>query len=331
MDIAIESPQAKEFSDYSMEAIAYNAILSSSELAKERGTYQSYQGSKWSRGLFPQDTVALLEKERGIETGIKVQERLNWSKVRENVKQYGMRNSNTMAIAPTATISSIVGCYPCIEPIYKNVYVKAKLSGEFTIINSYLVDDLKKLGMWNQDMLEQLKYYDGSVQLIAGIPEHLKMKYKEAFEIDPEWLLELTAVRGIWIDQAQSHNVFFQGTSGKKLNDIYLKAWIIGMKTTYYLRTLGASQIEKSTLDANKFGFTQQRNHETVVYAERQAETTNTSPAEYASLNTLISPSLPPAQTTLAAAPQQNFPDAPSAVKKPKACLIDNPDCEACQ
>ena len=245
-----------------------------------------------------------------------------------------MRNSNTMAIAPTATISSIVGCYPCIEPIYKNMYVKSKLSGEFTIINSFLVDDLKKLGMWNQDMLEQLKYYDGSVQLIAGIPEHLKLKYKEAFEIDPEWLLELTAVRGIWIDQAQSHNIFFQGTSGKKLNDIYMKAWLLGLKTTYYLRTLGASQIEKSTLDANKFGFTQKRDHTAVVYAEKQKETEN--PTDFTSISTLISPTLSPAQTTLEvqapAAPKQPlFPDSPMPVKQPKACLIDNPDCESCQ
>src|SRR5579885_350006 len=263
-DIAFDDPKALEFTDSVMEQIAYFAILASSELAKERGTYSSYKGSKWDRGLLPQDTIALLEQERGMPIEVDRTERLDWTPVREHIKQYGMRNSNTMAIAPTATISNIAGCFPCIEPIYKNIYVKANMNGEFTIVNKYLVEDLKKLDMWNQDMLDQLKYYDGNVSRIASIPQHLKDKYKEAFEIDPEWLIKLTAARGKWIDQSQSHNVFMKGVSGVKLSAIYIAAWKSGMKTTYYLRTLGATQIEKSTLDAKKLGYTQKREYNNI-------------------------------------------------------------------
>jgi ribonucleoside-diphosphate reductase alpha chain len=179
-----------------------------------------------------------------------------------------MRNSNTMAIAPTATISNISGCFPCIEPIYKNMYVKANMSGEFTVVNKYLVEDLKKLGIWDTQMFEEIKYFDGSVQQITRIPASVRAKYKEAFELDPEWLLLLTAVRSKWIDQSQSHNVFMKGVSGKLLNDIYMTAWKLGLKCTYYLRTLGASQIEKSTLDAKKYGYTQKRQYENKENAE---------------------------------------------------------------
>jgi ribonucleoside-diphosphate reductase alpha chain len=262
LNINFASQRALEFADTSMEFIAYHVILASSELAKERGAYSSYKGSKWDRNIFPQDTLELLEKERGMPIEYKKGGILDWTPVREQVKKYGMRNSNTMAIAPTATISNIVGCFPCIEPIYKNLYVKANMSGEFTIINKYLVYDLQKLGLWDHDMFELIKYYDGSVQQIERIPSPLKEKYKEVFEIDAEWLLEITAARGKWIDQSQSHNVFVKGTSGKKLNAIYIKAWQLGLKTTYYHRTLGASQIEKSTLDAKKFGFTQKRDYQ---------------------------------------------------------------------
>ena len=262
MDINFGTDESVEFADFIMEMIAYNAILSSSKLAKEKGRYQSYKGSKWDRGIFPLDTVDLLEQERGVKVEVSRKSRLDFGPVREHVKKYGMRNSNTMAIAPTATIANISGCFPCIEPIYKNIYVKSNISGEFTVVNNYLIDDLKKLGMWNEEMLEQLKYYDGSVQMIAGLPQEMKDKYKEAFEIDSEVLINLTAVRAKWIDQSQSHNVFMEGTSGKKLNDIYLHAWKSGLKTTYYLRTLAASQIEKSTLDAAKFGYTQKRQYE---------------------------------------------------------------------
>lgn len=226
-------------------------------LAKERGAYESYKGSKWDRGIFPQDTITLLEQERNMAVEVNRTGILDWEPVRKHVRAYGMRNSNTMAIAPTATISNISGCFPCIEPIYKNIYVKANMTGEFTVVNKYLVEDLKKLGLWDHDMLELLKYFDGSVQNIERIPQKLKDKYKEVFEIDPEWLVKLTAERGIWIDQSQSHNVFMKGVSGKKLNAIYIAGWKAGLKTFYYLRTLGASQIEKSTLDAKKFGYTQ--------------------------------------------------------------------------
>lgn len=262
LDIAFAAPEALDFSDEIMERIAYHAILASSRLAQERGTYESYKGSKWDRDLLPQDTIALLEQERGVAIDIKKGGKLDWKPVRDHIKTYGMRNSNTMAIAPTATISNISGCFPCIEPIYKNMYVKANMSGEFTVVNKYLVEDLKKFGLWDATMLDEIKYFDGSVQQITRIPEQIKVKYKEAFELDPEWLLMLTAVRSKWIDQSQSHNVFMKGVSGKLLNDIYMTAWKLGLKCTYYLRTLGASQVEKSTLDAKKYGYTQKRQYE---------------------------------------------------------------------
>lgn len=261
LDIPFDHPQALEFADYCMEFISYHAIMASSELAKERGAYQSYKGSKWDRSIFPVDTLDLLEQERGMKVEINRTCKLDWQPVRDHVKKYGMRNSNTMALAPTATISNIAGCFPCIEPIYKNIYVKANMSGEFTVVNKYLIDDLKKLGLWNADMLDQLKYYDGNLQMIDAIPQQLKDKYKEVFEIDPEWLVQLTARRAKWIDQSQSHNVFIQGTSGKQLSDTYIAGWKAGMKTFYYLRSLGATQIEKSTLDAKKFGYTQKREY----------------------------------------------------------------------
>lgn len=268
LDIPFDDPRAHQFCDNTMEFISYHAILASSQLAKERGAYSSFKGSKWDRGLFPIDTLALLEQERGEVIEIDRTSTMDWAPVREHVKQYGMRNSNTMAIAPTATISNISGCFPCIEPIFKNIYVKSNMSGEFTVVNEYLVNDLKKLGLWNKDMLDTIKYFDGSIQNINNIPQSLKDKYKEAFEIDPEALVKLTAARGKWIDQSQSHNVFMHGTSGKKLNDIYMTGWRNGLKTFYYLRTLGASQIEKSTLDAKKFGYTQTRDYAKATEAQ---------------------------------------------------------------
>lgn len=261
LGINFSDDRARTFADESMEAISYHAILTSSQLAQERGAYASYKGSKWDRNIFPQDTIDLLEKERGIAVEVARTGKLDWNPVREHVRAHGMRNSNTMAIAPTATISNIVGCFPCIEPIYKNLYVKANMTGEFTVVNKYLVADLKQLGLWDEHMLDLLKYYDGSVQMIESIPSYIKAKYLEAFELDPIWLLDITAARGQWIDQSQSHNVFLKGVSGKLLNDIYIAAWLKGLKTTYYLRSLGASQIEKSTLDAKKFGFTQKRQY----------------------------------------------------------------------
>ncbi len=272
-----------DFVDELQELIAYNAISASSDLAKERGAYETFPGSKWDRGIFPIDTIKLLEEERGQKIDVSRKTRLDWKNLKKKVKEQGMRNSNTMAIAPTATISSIVGCLgPCGEPLFKNIFVKANMTGEFTIVNEYLVEDLKKLKLWNRDMLDQLKFHDGSIQNIDEIPQALKDKYKEAFEVDPFRAIDLTALRGKWIDQSQSHNVFIRGKSGKLLSELYMYAWKKGLKTTYYLRTLGASQIEKSTLDASKFGFTQKR--------------------EYANNN-----------------------------GQPKACSLDNPDCEACQ
>lgn len=258
-NISFASEAAREFADESMEFISYEAISASVDLAAERGAYQSFKGSKWDRGILPLDTINLLEQERGMPVTVSRSSRLNWNALRERIKTHGMRNSNVMAVAPTATISTIVGCYPCIEPIFKNIYVKSNVSGEFTIVNRYLIEDLKKLNLWNAAMLNELKFYDGDLHQIALIPWDLKQKYLTAFDIDPEWAIEITAARGKWIDQSQSHNVFMKGVSGKRLERVYEKAFACGLKTTYYLRTLGASQIEKSTLDASQYGFTQKR------------------------------------------------------------------------
>jgi ribonucleoside-diphosphate reductase alpha chain len=257
----INFEDSEDFADEVQEIIAYEAISSSCELAIERKPYDTFRGSKWDRGIFPQDTLDLLEKERGIKIDVSRKTRLDWNALKERVKKHGLRNSLTQAIAPTATISTILNCFPCIEPPYKNIYVKSNMSGEFAVINEFLVSDLKKLGLWNKDMLDQIKFHDGSLKNVPGIPEDVKRKYKEAFEIDPKKAIDITAARGKWIDQSQSHNIFYQGTSGSDIADIYLYAFTKGLKTTYYLRTLGASQIEKSTLDT-KFGFTQKRNQE---------------------------------------------------------------------
>ena len=258
LDIPFASPEAIAFADRSMELVAHSAILGSSRLAAERGAYSSYRGSKWDRGLLPQDTLDLLEQERGQRIEVPRGGELDWEPVRAHVREHGMRNSNTMAIAPTATISTISGCFPSIEPIYQNVYVKSNISGEFTVANPYLVSDLKQAGLWDRHLFEELKFHDGSVQAIHAIPERLRAKYRTAFEVDPLHCLRMTAARGKWIDQSQSHNVFMRGTSGQALSDIYRTAWQLGLKTTYYLRTLAASQVEKSTL-GSRYGFTQKR------------------------------------------------------------------------
>jgi ribonucleoside-diphosphate reductase alpha chain len=259
LDINFDSPKAVEFADESMEIISYHAILGSSKLAKERGAYKSFKGSKWERGIFPADTVDLLEKERGRKIDVKRGGKLDWKYAKSHVKKHGMRNSNTMAIAPTASISNIAGCYPCIEPIYKNLYVKSNMSGDFTVINSYLIEDLKKLNKWNDTMVKKIKFHDGSIQKITEIPEKLRNKYKEVFEINPLTLVKVTAHRGKWIDQSQSFNIFVHGVSGKQLSDIYMAAWEQGLKTTYYLRSLAISQVEKSTVDTAEFGATHKR------------------------------------------------------------------------
>lgn len=255
----IDFEHSHEFVDECQEFIAYHAIAASSALAVERGSYSTFEGSKWQRGIFPLDTLDLLEESRGYIIDVPRTQRLDWDALKETVKKNGMRNSNTMAIAPTATISNITSCYPCTEAAFKNIYVKSNMSGEFTVVNEYLVNDLKKLGKWNQDTLDRLKYYDGSIQPFDDLPNDLKARYKEIFEIDQKVAIDLTALRSKWIDQSQSHNVFYKGKSGQALSEIYLHAWRKGLKTTYYLRTLAASQVEKSTLDAAKFGFTQVR------------------------------------------------------------------------
>ncbi len=252
MGMNFDSTDAVDFSDNLMEFISWHAIMTSSTLAKEKGTYESFKGSKWDRGLFPIDTMKLVEEQRGLETGIAPIAKMDWSSVRDHVKMHGMRNSNTMAIAPTATISNISGCLPSVEPIYKNIYVKSNFSGEFTIINQYLVNDLKAANLWNQDMIEKLKYHEGNLTNIGEIPQALKEKYKETFQIDPYWIFAHAAHRGKWIDQSQSVNVFISTESGKMISDAYMTAWKMGLKTTYYLRTLGATSIEKSTIDINK-------------------------------------------------------------------------------
>lgn len=253
-DISYASHAAVEFADYSQEFISYHAILGSSTLAEERGTYASYKGSKWDRGLLPIDTIQLLEDERGEKLEMDRSSRLDWSIVRAAVKTHGMRNSNTMAIAPTATIANIIGVSFSNEPDYKHLYVKSNLSGEFTICNTYLIDKLKQLGMWDDQMLDDLKYFDGSIQEIERIPAAIKKQYPTAFEIDPEWILECASRRQKWLDMGQSLNLYLAEPSGKKLNNMYMMAWKKGLKTTYYLRSTGATQIEKSTTDVNKRG-----------------------------------------------------------------------------
>ncbi|MBY0353125.1 ribonucleoside-diphosphate reductase subunit alpha [Candidatus Babeliales bacterium] len=262
MDLSFEDERTLQLADELQEKVSYHSIKTSALLAQERGAYESFKGSKWDRNIFPVDTLDLLEQERGMPIDTPRTCSMDWAPVRALVQEHGMRNSNLMAIAPTATISNIVGCFPSIEPIYKNMYVKANLNGEFTVINHYLVHDLKKAGLWSKEMADKIKYFDGSVQMIEEIPTALKNKYKEAFEINQEWLVKLAARRAKWIDQSQSLNIFVVGASGKKLNDLYFAGWQTGVKTFYYLRTMAASQIEKSTLDAKTFGFTQKRQYD---------------------------------------------------------------------
>ena len=248
-DISFASDAAVEFNDEIMEAVAYYAYDTSADLAAERGTYSTYKGSKWDRGLLPQDTVDLLEQERGEPIEVKRGGRMDWAPVRAKIAKSGMRNSNVLAIAPTATISNIVGSSPCIEPTYKNLFVKSNLSGEFTELNGYLVRDLKKLGLWSQEMMQQVKYFDGELKDIPEIPQVIKDKYLTAFTIENKWLIDAAARRQKWIDQAQSLNLFLPTPDLKMLSHMYQYAWRTGLKTTYYLRTLGASNIEKATVE----------------------------------------------------------------------------------
>jgi len=243
--IDYDSEEQLEFADQSMEAISYYAILASSKLAKEYEPYKSYKGSKWDRGLFPYDTIDLLEQERGEKILVNRKMVKDWSFVREHVRQYGMRNSNCMAIAPTATIANISGVVPCVEPIYKNMYMKENMSGNFVVVNRYLIDALEKAGFYNEDIMTQIRINDGSILNIDDIPLDIRTRFKEIFEIDPSWIIKAAALRSKWIDQAASTNIFLKTQSGKQLNDTYMLAWEYGLKTTYYLRTLAASQVQK--------------------------------------------------------------------------------------
>jgi ribonucleoside-diphosphate reductase alpha chain len=251
-NLSFASDAAVEFNDEMMEAVAYYAYSASSDLAAEVGTYSTYEGSKWSRGLLPQDTVDLLEDERGRKIDVPRGGKMDWSVVRDKIKKHGMRNSNVLAIAPTATISNIMGTTPCIEPNYKNLYVKSNLSGDFTILNTELVRDLKKANLWNPDMVDQLKYFDGELDNIDDIPEAIKQKHKTVFGVGYEYIIDAAARRQKWIDQSQSVNLFLATPDLKNLSHMYRRAWDKGLKTTYYLRTLGASSVEKSTLNVQK-------------------------------------------------------------------------------
>ena len=286
------SDAAIEFADRSMEVISYYAIHASSELAKERGTYPSYDGSLWSQGIFPKDSIELLEKNRGSEF-IKVDrsETLDWDQLKAKVKKDGMRNSNVMAIAPTATISNITGVTQSIEPTYQNLYVKSNLSGEFTIVNPHLVRKLKALDLWDDVMINDLKYFEGSLSEISRIPDDIKTLFSTAFEVEPQYIVEAASRRQKWIDQAQSLNLYIGNANGKKLDLTYRMAWYSGLKTTYYLRSIAATTTEKSTINQGSLN---------AVSAQNEAE--------------------PEAPKELG---------APAPV--PEACSLDDPDCEACQ
>jgi len=246
------SADAVQFADRSMEMVAYCAYWASTELAEERGRYSSFKGSLWERGILPQDSLDLLAAERGGYVEVDRSSSLDWEPLRARIKQHGMRNSNCIAIAPTATIANIVGVSASIEPTYQNLYVKSNLSGEFTVTNEYLVSDLKRAGLWDEVMIADLKYFDGNLARVDRAPAEMRRLYATAFEVEPRWLVEAGARRQKWIDQSQSLNIYMAGASGKKLDETYKLAWIRGLKTTYYLRSLGATHAEKSTSKAGQ-------------------------------------------------------------------------------
>jgi ribonucleoside-diphosphate reductase alpha chain len=302
------SQAAVEFADESMEAICYYAYWASTELAKERGKYSSYQGSLWDRGILPLDTLDMLAKERGGYVEVDRSAKLNWDTLRNKIAQDGMRNSNCVAIAPTATISNIIGVDACIEPCFGNLSVKSNLSGEFTIINGYLVRDLKRLGLWDDVMVVDLKHYDGSLRPIDRVPAEIKSLYATAFEVDTTWVIEAAARRQKWIDQAQSLNIYMAGASGKKLDDTYKLAWTRGLKTTYYLRTVGATHAEKSTVKAGKMN------------SVSSGGGSGVSSAPAASVSALDAAAAA-AREQLSAMPATDI----------KFCGVDDPTCESCQ
>lgn len=306
MGIAYGSDAAVDFADESMEVISYYAIQTSSDLAVERGTYETFKGSLWDQGILPIDSLELVAKtrpERMFE--VDRTQRLDWDTLRAKVQKDGMRNSNVMAIAPTATISNICGVSQSIEPTFQNLYVKSNLSGEFTVINPYLVRALKERGLWDAVMVNDLKHFEGSVQKISRIPEELKAIFATAFEVEPRWIVDAASRRQKWIDQAQSLNLYISGANGKKLDITYKMAWLRGLKTTYYLRALGATSAEKSTINTGALNAVKP----TTVAAPVAAVAQETAPAA-------------------APAAEEGF---EQAAPVPMACSIDNPDCEACQ
>ncbi len=302
LSLAMASDAAVQFADLSMEAIAYHAISASVDLAAERGRYPSFDGSLWSRGILPIDSIELVADARG---GLDMDrsQTLDWNSLRERVQSTGMRNSNVMAIAPTATISNICGVAQSIEPAYQNLYVKSNMSGDFTVVNAFLVRDLKKRGLWDEVMVSDLKYFDGSVGAIDRVPSDLKALYATSFEIDSAWLIEAAARRQKWIDQAQSLNLYIANPSGKKLDQLYRMAWNKGLKTTYYLRSRSATHVEKSTLKGTD--------------GKLNAVSAGVSAA----------PSKPVSAPILVKSSDLTAPDLSTVM----ACSIDNPECEACQ
>ena len=302
-----ESEEAIQFADESMEAVSYFAIKASTDLAEERGAYNSFKGSLWSQGILPIDSIDILAKNRGgyLEQHRKASGKFDWLNLRARVQGVGMRNSNTMAIAPTATIANITGVSQSIEPTYQNLYVKSNLSGEFTVVNEYLVNDLKKLGLWDEVMAHDLKYFDGSVQNIDRVPADLKALYKCAFEIDPKRLVDAGSRRQKWIDQAQSLNLYMAQPSGKKLDELYKHAWVSGLKTTYYLRTMGATHAEKTTITDNRLNQVG-KGGDGGMAAKSASAPISARAAQPASV-------------------------AATDVGSAKVCSILDPDCEACQ
>jgi ribonucleoside-diphosphate reductase alpha chain len=361
-NIDFDSEAMVEFADQSMEAVSYYAILASSQLARERGVYNSYRGSKWDRGILPVDTLDLLEQERGMAIPVPRGGTLDWTPVRQSIAEYGMRNSNCLAIAPTATIANISGSIPSIEPIYKNIYVKSNQSGDFTVVNDYLVQALKERNLWNPQMLSMLKYNDGNLAAIPDMPQDLKDRFKDVFQVDPRWLIRAAAYRGKWIDQSQSLNIFYAGKSGKEINDIYIYAWDMGLKTTYYLRTMAASQVEKSTVSTAEFGQTHNRRKEDLKVVENpamepqpvMATTTPLTSSSMSGVQPFAAAAPQAAPVMLATAPMASVPEPEPRIMKVepnpismssspmaiagggettqfKLCRLDDPDCEACQ
>jgi len=269
------SDQAVEFADKSMEMISYFAYSASSELAEERGPYETFKGSLWDQGILPLDSMRLLEQERGRKIDVDKSSRLDWEALKRKIKKNGIRNSNCVALAPTATISNIVGVSASIEPTFQNLYVKSNLSGEFTMVSEMMVRDLKKVGLWDEVMVADLKYFDGSLAKIDRVPAEIKKLYATAFEIDPMWIIDCAARRQKWIDQAQSLNIYLSGASGKKIDEIYKAAWSKGLKTTYYLRTMGATHVEKSTTNSRELNAVKD---ESVESGDSKSVCSNTDP-----------------------------------------------------